>query len=88
MIRKDKSLVGNGGGIYNKSGFDAEVGAAGELIRLMFEERKEQDIRQMLGQVVKEEGIILDECRKRQYCRHFSIRCRSSQEDRGLERRP
>ena len=71
MIRKDKSLVGNGGGIYNKSGFDAEVGAAGELIRLMFEERKEQDIRQMLGQVVKEEGIILDEMQEKAVLQAF-----------------
>lgn len=60
MIRKDKSLVGNGGGIYNKSGFDAEVGAARELIRLMFVAREEQDVRQKLGQIVKEEGITLD----------------------------
>lgn len=60
MIRKDKSLVGNGGGIYNKSGFDAEAGAAKELIRLMFQEREKRDIRQMLGQIVKEEGITLD----------------------------
>lgn len=60
MIRKDKSLVGNGGGIYNKFGFDAEVGAAGELVRLMCKEREKRDIRQMLGQIVKEEGITLD----------------------------
>lgn len=60
MIRKDKTLVGNGGGIYNKSGFDAEVGAAGELIRLMFQEREKRDIWQMLRQIVKEEGITLD----------------------------
>lgn len=60
MIRKDKSLVGNGGGIYNKSGFDAEVGAAGELVRLMFQKRKRQDVRQMLRQIENEEGISLD----------------------------
>ena len=60
MIRKDKSLVGNGGGIYNKAGFDAEVGAAGELVRLMFQKRKRQDVRQMLRQIEKEEGITLD----------------------------
>ena len=65
MIRKDKSLVGNGGGIYSKSGFDAEVGAAGELVRLMFQKRKGQDVRQILGQIVKEEGIILDKMQEK-----------------------
>ena len=33
MIRKDKTLVGNEGGIYSKDGFDAEMGVAGDLIR-------------------------------------------------------
>lgn len=65
MIRTDKSLVGNGGGIYQKFAFDAEVGAAGELVRLMYKEREKQDIRQMLKQIAKEEGITLDEMQEK-----------------------
>jgi len=59
MIRKDKSLVGNGGGIYSKESFDAEIGAAGELVRLLSEEREKKDIRHLLKQIVKEEEISL-----------------------------
>ena len=70
MIRKDKSLVGNGGGIYNK-GNRAALSIGQPQSTLMFQEREKQDIRQMLGQVVKEEGIILDEMQEKAVLQAF-----------------
>lgn len=72
MIRKDKSLVGNGGGIYAKEGFDAEVGAAGELIRLLFQEREKRDIRPLLKQIIQEEGITLSKMQEKAVLQAFA----------------
>ncbi len=59
MIRKDKSLVGNGGGIYTRQAFEAEVRAAGELIRILSSKKEKTDIQNLLKQIVQEEKIAL-----------------------------
>ncbi len=59
MIHTDKSLIGNGGGIYTQQAFVAEVGAAGELIRMLSCKKDKKDIRDLLKQIVQEEKIAL-----------------------------
>ena len=71
MIRKDKSLVGNGGGIYSKESFDAEFGAAGELVRLLTAKREKKEIRHLLNQIVKEEEITLSEMQEKAVLQAF-----------------
>lgn len=61
MIHADQSLVGNGGGIYTRHGFEAEAGAAGELVRLMSQRREKRDIQNFLKRILKEEQIILSQ---------------------------
>ena len=59
MIRKDQTLIGNGGGIYTRRNFQAEMGAAAQLMQLLLQKRKQRDIDSLLRQVTTEEGIIL-----------------------------
>ena len=57
MIRKDQTLIGNGGGIYTRRNFQAEMGAAAQLMQLLLQKRKQRDIDSLLRQVTIEEGI-------------------------------
>ncbi len=59
MIHQDQTLVGNGGGIYSRPAFEAETGAAGELIRLLAQKKEGKDITNLLKQILKEEQITL-----------------------------
>ena len=59
MIRKDQTLIGNGGGIYTKQNFEVEMGAAAELMRLLKRKRRKVDIEPLLQQITAEEGITL-----------------------------
>ena len=61
MIHKDRQLVGNAGGIYTKRNFEAEVGAAADLARLLLQEGMDREIASLLERVQKEEGIALHE---------------------------
>lgn len=60
MIRKDKSLISNAGGIYTKKSFDAEMGAAAVLTKLCLQERMCIDVRHLLKEVQQKEKIILN----------------------------
>lgn len=71
MIRKDKELIGCGGGIYPIKNFQAEVGAAADLIRLLMQPLKKQDVRPLLNRVLKEEGIRLSKGQEKAICRAF-----------------
>lgn len=60
MIHTDGKLVGNAGGIYLKHNFDAEMGAAAELVKLCLQKNMRVEVEHLLVQAEKEEGIILE----------------------------
>lgn len=72
MIRKDKSQVGNGGGIYTRQAFEAEVGAAGELIRILSSKKEKTDIQNLLKQIVQEEKIALSNMQEKAVFQAFA----------------
>lgn len=72
MIQKDQTLVGNGGGIYNRKAFEAELDAAGDLIRLMSQEREKGNIQTFLKQVLKEEEITLSKTQEQAVFQAFA----------------
>ena len=72
MIRKDQSLVGNGGGIYTRQAFEAEVGAAGELIRILSSKKEKTDIQNLLKQIVQEEKIALSNMQEKAVFQAFA----------------
>lgn len=72
MIHADRTLVGNGGGIYTRQGYEAEADAAGELVRLMFREKEKRDIQTLLKQILKEEEIILSKTQEQAVYQAFA----------------
>lgn len=71
MIYKDGQLVGNAGGIYTKRSFNAEIGAAAVLIKLLLQEKMRIKVNHLLERVQKEEGIVLHEKQKEAVCMVF-----------------
>ena len=72
MIHQDQTLVGNGGGIYNRQAFEAEAGAAGELIRLLSQKKEGKDITNLLKQILKEEQITLGRMQEKAVLQAFA----------------
>lgn len=60
MIHTDGKLVGNAGGIYLRHNFNAEMGAAAELVRLYLQKNMVIKVEHLLLQAEKEEGIVLE----------------------------
>ena len=65
-------MVGNGGGIYNRQAFEAEAGAAGELIRLLSQKKEGKDISNLLKQILKEEQISLGKMQEKAVLQAFA----------------
>ncbi len=72
MIHQDQTLVGNGGGIYSRAAFEAETGAAGELIRLLSQKKEGKDITNLLKQILKEEQISLGKMQEKAVLQAFA----------------
>lgn len=72
MIHQDQTLVGNGGGIYNRQAFEAETEAAGELIRLLSQKKEGKDITNLLKQILKEEQITLGRMQEKAVLQAFA----------------
>ena len=72
MINKDHQLVGNAGGIYTKRSFDAEMGAAAVIARLLLQQKMHVKVVHLLDRVQKEERIILNKRQKEAICMVFA----------------
>lgn len=72
MIHKDHQLVGNAGGIYTKQSFDAEMGTAAVIVRLLQQQKMHMKVAHLLERVQKEESIILNIEQKEAICMVFS----------------
>lgn len=72
MIRKDHLLIGNAGGIYTKHNFEAEMGAAAALIKLILQKDMYIKVDHLLTRVQNEIGIVLNKEQKEAVCNAFA----------------
>lgn len=71
MIHEDNELVCNGGVIYAWKAFQAEMGAAVDLIKLSLQEKMEIKVDELLKKVEREENIQLSKKQKEAVLKAF-----------------